>query len=70
MFSNLFAIWPVITSLVTVVAISSVYGEKIRALEVKQDKFETIKEDVVEIKITVGRIEERLEHITNKRNNK
>lgn len=67
MFSNLLAIWPVITSLVTVVAISSVYGEKIRALEVKQDKFENIQEDVVDIKITVGRIEERLEHI-NKRN--
>lgn len=67
MFSNLLAIWPVITSLVTVVAISSVYGEKIRALEVNQDKFEIIKEDVVDIKITVGRIEERLENVTNKR---
>ena len=67
MFSNLLAIWPVITSLVTVVAISSVYGEKIRALEVRQDKFENIQEDVVDIKITVGRIEERLENATNKR---
>lgn len=69
MFSNLIAIWPVITSIVTVVAISSVYGEKIRALEVRQDKFENIQEDVVEIKITVGRIEERLENTT-KRNKK
>ena len=66
MLKSLGELWPILLSALTVVVVASSYAEKIKALEIRQDKYEMMQNDIVEIKIKVGRIDERLEHLNTK----